>query len=116
MTITDQYDALDCLSGFTKNLDGSIKSPFPVLLEQSLATLPIETQNQLFEAHKAQVILEINTLPETERGNVIGTWLHQRFLRDHQKEWVENASDDHAKEALEMLASHGILIPELAVK
>jgi hypothetical protein len=116
MTTVELYDALDCLSGFTKNPDGSIKSPFPSANESALAGLSDEMKNAVKDNYAGQVVTSINNLPETDRADLIGTWLYQRFHRDHQIEWVDNASIEHGKEALKTLASNGIEIPELAVK
>jgi hypothetical protein len=57
-------------------------------------------------------VTSINKLSEVERRELIGTWLYQRFHREHQIEWVDNASVEHGKEALETLASNGIEVPE----
>jgi hypothetical protein len=91
MNEVELFDALDALSGFTKDASGN----------------PVE----LRIGARGAAVGTINAMPEATRKTFLAEWTRQRFLRPVQLEWVEGVGEDAATVALETLEAEGIKVP-----
>lgn len=95
MNEVELFDALDALSGFSKDANGN-------LLELRIGA-------------RGAAIGTINAMPEATRQSFLGEWVRQRFLRPVQLEWVEGVGEDAAVSALMQLEAEGIKVPASVV-
>jgi hypothetical protein len=107
MNAVDLYDALDKLSGFDRNPDGSSIAPYPVQLKSTVDAMPEEARNLFLEQWRQDAISTANAMPSEERKALFVEWARQRFLRPVQLEWVDNVGPEAAQEALDTLEALG---------
>jgi hypothetical protein len=107
MELPDLYDALDKLSGFDKNPDGSRLEPYPTQLKGTINAMPEASRDMVLAQWRQQAIDTVNGYPLEERKALLVEWARQRFLRPVQLEWVENVGPEAAQKAFETLEAFG---------
>lgn len=107
MNLPDLYDALDKLSGFDCNEDGSPIAPYPVQLSSTIESMTPAVRDGVLEGWRNQAVDTLNAMTLEDRQALLSEWGDQRFLRPVQLV-MDGTGADAFKVALEQLVTAGV--------